>query len=371
MSCKLREAKRIVIKIGSSLLIDAQKNEIRHPWLASLLADVKDCLNQNQQIIIVSSGAIGMGRANLGLKNRQFRLAEKQALAAIGQIQLAHAYQTLLAEQDVKAAQVLLTLDDSENRRRYLNAKNTLEALLKFGVIPIINENDTVATAEIRYGDNDRLAARVAQMVGADALVLLSDIDGLYTSDPNRNSEATLIPEVHELTENILSMADLSASEYGSGGMITKLYAAKIAMASGCKMVITAGKHFNPLKRVDATDLKTWFIPNITVPRARKSWLAQHLQVRGSITVDHGAANALSQGKSLLAAGIVAVEGHFLKGDAVHLRTTKNENLGKGLCNYSSTEIEKLLGKQSHQFATVLGYHESDEIIHRDHLVLL
>lgn len=370
MSNYLRQAKRIVIKIGSSLLIDPVAQTIRKEWLESLIADVKNCLLSGQQVIIVSSGAISLGRQNLGLKSSTFRLSEKQALAAIGQIQLANAYQTLLEQQELKAAQVLLTLEDSENRRRYLNARHTLEALLRFNVVPIINENDTVATAEIRYGDNDRLAARVAQMIEADVLVLLSDIDGLYTADPNRKADAKLIQTVTDLTDDILQMADQPTSAYGSGGMITKLMAAKITMSSGCKMVITAGKHLHPIDRIDQTERKTWFIPKSSPRSARKNWLAQHLQVRGALTIDDGAHAALMKGKSLLAVGVLSVEGAFKKGDAVYVQSIKSQPLGRGLTSYSSTEIAQLLGKPSHQFKSLIGHHESDEIIHRDDLVL-
>ena len=319
----------------------------------------------------MSSGAVALGRRCLQLKNNPLKLEEKQAAAAVGQIRLAHTYQAVLEQKGINVAQILLTLDDSENRRRYLNARNTLKTLLNLRIIPIINENDSVATTEICYGDNDRLAARVAQMINADTLVLLSDIEGLYSADPRLYPDAQFIHEVKELTADILAMAGESATEYGSGGMITKLMAAKIALASGCRMVIAAGKHFHPLKQIDGTEKNTWFIPKTTPLNAQKNWLAHHLKPRGFIVVYDGAVNALSQGKSLLAAGIVAIEGEFSKGDAVALLNSAKRELARGLTNYPSHEIKKIMGKKSTEFEKILGYIGYEEIIHRDHLVLL
>jgi glutamate 5-kinase len=261
MTYQITDAKRIVIKIGSSLLVENTTGSIHRAWLTTLIHDVVECWKRGQQVILVSSGAIPLGRRQLQLINRDLQLEEKQAAAAVGQIQLSHAYQEMLAKHEITVAQVLLTLDDSENQERYLNAKNTLETLLKFRVIPVINENDTVATTEIRFGDNDRLAARVAQMVSADTLVLLSDIEGLYTANPQHDPLATLIPLVTKLTPDILAMAGDSATEFGSGGMVTKLAAAKIALSSGCRMVIAMGKHLHPLTRIDQEQKNTWFIP--------------------------------------------------------------------------------------------------------------
>lgn len=369
MKYYLKDAKRIVIKIGSSLLVEEAKGTLHYEWLSSFLTDVSNCAKRGQEIVIVSSGSVALGRAHLNI-NRSLQLEEKQAAAAIGQIQLAHAYQALLAPFGITVAQILLTLDDSENRRRYLNAKNTLETLLTLKVIPIINENDTVATAEIRYGDNDRLAARVAQMIQADVLVLLSDIEGLYTQDPHTDPQAQLIPEVRNLDESIFSMASDSKTSYGSGGMITKLAAAKIAMTSGTKMIIAAGKYFSPLKRIDETEQKTWFIPELSPRNARKNWLAQHLQPKGNVTIDGGAYQALLEGKSLLAIGIIAVEGHFHKGDPVHLTVAEKE-IGRGLINYSTLEVKKIMRKQSHEYEAILGYKGNAAVIHRDDLVLI
>lgn len=303
MKYLLKDSKKIVIKIGSSLLVDAETGSIHRHWLATLIDDIAQYWQNGQQIVLVSSGAIALGRRQLKLTKKILQLEESQAAAAVGQIQLAHVYQELLQERGISVAQILLTIDDSENRRRYLNAKNTLETLLNLRTIPVINENDTVATAEIRYGDNDRLAARVAQMVTADTLVLLSDINGLYTANPQLDPNAKLIPEVTQLSPEILAMAGDSITQYGSGGMITKLAAAKIALASGCRMVIAAGKPLHPLKQIDALGNNTWFIPALTASHARKTWIAQHLQTKGLMIIDAGATNALSQGKSLLSAG--------------------------------------------------------------------
>ena len=370
MAQSLAETKRIVVKIGSSLLVDETSGQIHQTWLARLVEDLVFYWKRGKDIVIVSSGAIALGRSQLNLKKPKLQLQEKQAAAAIGQIKLAHAYQTLLAQHTITAAQVLMTLEDSENRQRYLNAKNTLETLLEQKIIPIINENDTIATSEIRYGDNDRLAARVSQMIAADTLVLLSDIEGLYTSNPHLNPAAELIPEVKQLTPEIFAMAGDSSTNYGSGGMITKLAAAEMALAFGCRMVIAAGKHLNPLQRIDQVRTKTWFIPQTTPMNARKNWIAQHLSPKGCLVIDQGAENALLQGKSLLSVGVVMIEGIFHKGDAINILNEKREEIARGLINYSSAEAQKILGKQSDQIEQILGYFNSAEIIHRNDLVI-
>lgn len=367
---KISDAKRIVIKIGSSLLIDNKTNTIHRDWLNSVVEDIVKCCQRGQEIVIVSSGSIALGRHDLHLKNRTLQLQEKQAAAAIGQIKLAHAYQEILAKQGLSVAQILLTLDDSENRRRYLNAKNTLETLINLRIIPVINENDTVATAEIRFGDNDRLAARVAQMVSADTLILLSDIDGLYSANPKINPNAKFIPEVTKLTPEILAMAGESGTEYGSGGMITKLAAAKIALASGCRMVIAAGKHLHPLTQIDQVGKNTWFIPEITPTKARKNWIAQHLQPKGSIIIDAGAEAALLHGKSLLSVGVIAIDGEFHKGDAVCILSKDKHEIARGLINYAAHDAKKIMGHKSTEYETILGYAGSEEMVHRDDLVL-
>lgn len=368
---RLQDAKCLVVKIGSALLVDSETGTIHRDWLQSLMEDVLEAIKHGQKVVLVSSGAIALGRLLLGFKTQTLQLEEKQAAAAVGQIRLSHCYQEMLEMQGVTVAQILLTLDDSENRKRYLNAKNTLETLLRLGALPLINENDSVATAEIRYGDNDRLAARVAQMVSADALVLLSDVDGFYTANPLLDPKATLIPVVTELTEDLLRRGGDSVSRYGSGGMATKLAAAKIAFASGCRMVIAAGKPFHPLKRIDEVEEKTWFIPPLTPSRARKSWIAQHLQPQGSLLIDEGAKKALKQGKSLLAAGVIGIEGDFRKGDAVCVRCGTQEELARGLINYPAYEGRKIMGRKSAEFEKILGYRGSEEMIHRDDLVLM
>lgn len=370
MEHRIADAKRIVIKIGSSLLVENSTGTIHREWLSSLLNEIVKFWQAGKQIIIVSSGAIPLGRRHLQFKNKTLQLEEKQAAAAVGQIKLAHAYQEALEKHGITVAQILLTLDDSENRKRYLNAKNTLETLINTRAIPVINENDTIATAEIRFGDNDRLAARVAQMVSADTLVLLSDIEGLYTANPQLDVAATLIPEVTALTPEILAMAGDSATAYGSGGMITKLAAAKISMASGCRMVIAAGKHLNPLTRIDQVKEKTWFIPETTPAKAKKTWIAQHLQLKGNIIIDSGAAFALTQGKSLLAAGVIQIEGDFHKGDAIRIQTRDKQEIARGLINYTAYDAKKIMGRKSSEFENILGYSSSEEIIHRDDLVL-
>ncbi len=370
MPYRIADAKRIVIKIGSSLLVDNKTGKIHREWLQSLLNEIVQYWQQEKQIIIVSSGAIPLGRRHLQLKNRVLQLEEKQASAAVGQIKLAHAYQEALEAHGITVAQILLTLDDSENRRRYLNAKNTLETLLNLRAIPVINENDSVATAEIRYGDNDRLAARVAQMVSADTLVLLSDINGLYTANPQIDPNAKLIPEVTKLTPEIFAMAGDSATEYGSGGMVTKLAAAKIALASGCKMVIAAGKHLNPLKRIDEIKENTWFIPDTTPTNARKNWIAQHLKPKGYVIIDAGAAHALRQGKSLLSVGVIGIDGEFRKGDAICILNADKQEIARGLSNYAAHDAKKIMGHKSSGYENILGYRGCEEIIHRNDLVL-
>ena len=366
-----QKAKRIVVKIGSSLLVDEQTGKVHRPWLTRVAAEIADLWRQDKEIILVSSGSVAIGRRQLDLGSSPFQLEEKQAAAAVGQIQLAHAYQEVMAEHGIAVAQILLTLEDSENRQRYLNAHNTLETLLRLKVIPIINENDTVATSEIRYGDNDRLSARVAQMAAADVLVLLSDIDGLYTADPRRDPAAKFIPEVQELTADIDAMGGGVGSGYGSGGMKTKLAAARLVMACGCSMVICKGNTEKPLAQLESEARRTWFLPHISPRKARKNWLAQHLQPYGTITIDDGAARALREGKSLLSAGVVWVDGEFRKGDPVRIITVQNHEIARGLCNYHAHELRMIMGRRSSEFEQILGYLGNDEIIHRDDLVVL
>ncbi|HEY5622785.1 MAG TPA: glutamate 5-kinase, partial [Gammaproteobacteria bacterium] len=364
------EARRVVLKIGSALFVDQDTGSLNRDWLEALCEDVASMHAAGQEVVIVSSGAIALGAAQLGIDVRRARLNESQAAAAAGQIQLAHAYQEILGQHGINAAQVLLTLDDSESRRRYLNATNTLFTLLKCGAVPVVNENDTVATHEIRYGDNDRLAARVAQMVSADCLVLLSDVDGLYTSDPRRNAAAEHIPEVTELTAAHWAMAEGPGSDHGSGGMRTKLDAARIAMVAGCRLLIARGQVLRPIEAVKAGARVTWFLPGSTPKAARKQWIAGTLQPRGTVTVDDGARAALARGKSLLPAGVTSVDGEFDRGEAVRVVDSSGVELARGLIGYGADEARAIAGRQSGEILAILDYRGRDEIIHRDDLVL-
>ena len=318
---------------------------------------------------MVSSGAVAVGRRKLGL-TPPLKLEEKQAAAAVGQIRLAHAYQESLARHSITVAQVLLTLEDSENRRRYLNARTTLETLLRLGAVPVINENDTVATAEIRFGDNDRLAARVAQMVSADELVLFSDINGLYTADPRKHPEARHIPEVRELTPEIEAMAGDPGSAYGSGGMVTKLAAAKICMPTGCGVSITAGGAIHPIQAIENGARRTWFHPGSEPRTARKQWIFGTMKPAGSLTLDAGAVRALSRGSSLLPAGVIGVEGDFERGDCVLIQDAAGRLLGRGLVAYSAADARAIAGRKSGEIEAILGFRGRDELIHRDDLVM-
>jgi glutamate 5-kinase len=366
----LTAARRIVVKIGSILLADDTTGEIRGEWLDALCADLAMLRTGGADVIVVSSGAIAVGRNRLGLSRATLRLEEKQAAAAAGQIRLAHAWQEALARFDMTVAQVLLTFADTEERRRHLNARSTIETLLRLGAIPVINENDTVATDEIRFGDNDRLAARVAQMTSADLLVLLSDIDGLYSADPRRDAAAQFFSDVAEITPEIESMAGKAAPGYSSGGMITKLEAAKIAQASGCAMIIADGKPKHPLKRVAEGARCTWFGTTAEPRTARKRWIAGSVSAPGSIIIDDGAVSALGGGKSLLPAGVVAVEGEFQRGDTVTVRDIRGRRLGRGLVAYAAADARRILGHKSREIEALLGYRGRDEMIHRDDLVL-
>lgn len=371
----LLESRRLVVKIGSALLVDGETRQIRRAWLDALADDVAACRRRGQEVVIVTSGAVACGREHLGLVGRALKLEEKQAAAATGQIRLAHAYQETLARHDVTVAQVLVTLEDTEERRRHLNARNTIDTLLKLGAVPVINENDTVATAEIRFGDNDRLAARVAQMVSADTLVLLSDIDGLYTADPRKDPDARHIPTVRELTPEIEGMAGEPPPGYSSGGMVTKIAAARVALSAGCRMVIAKGKRMNPLAALerrpeDGGALCTWFLPSAEPTSARKAWIAGHVNATGVLVVDDGAMRALSHGASLLPAGVTAVQGDFDRGDVVIVRTQEGREVARGLVAYSADDARKILRHKSTEIPEILGYQGRDEMIHRDDLVV-
>ena len=367
----LKDARRLVIKIGSSLLVDGKTGQLNRAWLDSLADEVLRLSRRDQQVLIVSSGAIALGRRYLGLSRDQRRLEELQAAAAAGQVLLAHAYQDTLGKRGQRVAQVLLTLDDTENRRRYLNARSTLERLLKLGVVPVVNENDTVATQEIRYGDNDRLAARVAEMVSADCLVLLSDVDGLYDSDPAANANAQLIPSVSEITPELESIAGTSSTEFGTGGMATKLMAARICVGAGCATIIANGHAMQPLARIEDGAPCTWIAPRGTPLAARKQWIAGSLVPRGVLVIDDGAERALQDGRSLLPVGITGVEGRFERGDAVTVRNLKGREIARGLAAYASDEVTRLCGRRSEDIEALLGYQGRKEVVHRDNLALL
>jgi glutamate 5-kinase len=366
----LQRARRVVIKVGSALLVDAASGRLNRAWLETLVADVVRLHRQGKEVVLVSSGAIALGRRHLGLPKGPLRLEESQAAAAVGQIRLAHAYKELLEQWDLQVAQVLLTLEDSEQRQRYLNARATLSALLARGAVPVINENDTVATAEIRYGDNDRLAARVAQMISADCVILLSDIDGLYTADPHRDPNAEFIPLVREITPQIEAMGGESASDMGRGGMATKIIAARIAVAAGCHFCIAAGAPRHPVRRIEQGGRSTWFRPSASPVAARKQWIAGTLKPAGVLRVDEGAARALSAGKSLLPAGVTAVQGRFERGDTVSVQRSDGRELARGIVAYSDSEALRIIGRRSEEIPALLGFAGRDELIHRDDLVL-
>jgi len=367
---RLRDARRLVVKVGSALLVDAKSGRLNRAWLESLADDLARAARRGQQVIVVSSGAIAMGRRHLGLAPGRLRLEESQAAAAVGQIRLAHAWQETLEARGLAVAQILLTLEDTEERQRYLNARATINTLLALGAVPVINENDTVATAEIRYGDNDRLAARVAQMASAECLVLLSDVDGLYSADPGRNPAATFIPEVTAVTDAIEAMAGGPTSGVGSGGMTTKIAAAQIALGAGCSLAIASGHRLHPLKAVEEGERCTWFVPGATPVAVRKQWIAGSLKTRGRLYVDDGAAAALARGKSLLPAGVTRISGRFERGDAVSVLAGSRE-IARGLAAYSSADATRIAGRRSAEIEGLLGYRGREELIHRDDLVML
>ncbi|MGZ3313946.1 MAG: glutamate 5-kinase [Caulobacteraceae bacterium] len=368
----LSAARRIVIKVGSALVVDGETGEPDRAWLGALVADAARLTRRGQQVLIVSSGAVALGRRRLRLPPRALDLPAKQAAAAAGQGLLMRAWEEAFEPYGLQAAQVLLTRDDTETRRRWLNARATMETLLGLGVIPVVNENDTVATEEIRYGDNDRLAARVAQMIGADLLVLLSDIDGLYTADPRGDPDARHIPLVQELTPEIEAMAGGSnaTAGVGVGGMATKLTAARIAQGAGCATLITLGKRPAPLQAVEDGAPATLFEPSQSPSAAYKSWIAGSLAPQGSVTVDAGAVTALKAGKSLLPAGVRKVDGRFGKGDAVLVLDPAGREVGRGLSRYDAAEAEKIMGLRSDAIEGVLGYTEGPTLIHADDLAL-
>ena len=364
-----RGLRRIVVKIGSALLIDEQRR-LNREWLDGLTCDIASLRDDGHQVLIVSSGAVAIGSQVLSLNIKRSRLEELQAAAAAGQVQLVHAYQESLSVHGIAAAQVLLTRDDTEVRRRFLNARGTLEKLLEHEIIPVINENDTVATDELRYGDNDRLAARVAQLVMADGLVLLSDIDGLYSSDPGRNPDARHIPSVPKITDDLLAMAGDSATDVGRGGMTTKLQAAQIATRAGCSTIIASGRVQRPLRNLARGARCSVFEAAATPAAARKQWLAGVLEVCGELRVDAGAVGALRAGNSLLPVGLVEIVGNFSRGDAVTLVDANGREFGRGLASYASDEASAIAGCRSESIEAILGYRGRSVMVHRDDLVL-
>ncbi|MEX0338698.1 MAG: glutamate 5-kinase [Arenibacterium sp.] len=365
----LTTSNRLVVKIGSALLVDRDSGKLRADWLRALAEDVAWLRAQGTSVILVSSGSIALGRGALGLGPTELALEQSQAAAAVGQIRLARAYEEALAPHGITTAQVLVTLEDSANRRRYLNSRATLETLLTLNVVPIVNENDTVATDEIRYGDNDRLAAQVAVTVGADTLVLLSDVDGLYTANPTDDASATRFDEVDQITPEIEAMAGDAGSGLSKGGMKTKLMAARMATGGGCAMAITQGAPLNPLKLLENGANATWFKPDTDPQQARKRWIAS-MKPKGQIVVDAGAARALGSGKSLLPAGVSAVSGAFGRGDPVEITGSDGRKLGQGLSRYTAEEARAIMGLKSSEIEAALGYPGRAALIHRDDMAV-
>lgn len=366
----IADFRRIVVKIGSSLLVDAQAGRVKEAWLASLVADVAKLHSEEREILIVSSGAIALGRSILKLPKGLLKLDDSQAAAAVGQIELARTWSEALRRHGIGAGQILVTLSDTEERQRYLNARSTITRLLEWRAIPVINENDTVATSEIRYGDNDRLAARVATMVSADLLVLLSDIDGLYDAPPGAGVNANLIPVVERITRKIEGMAGAAGSELSRGGMQTKIEAAKIATTAGTHMVIASGRVDHALQAIADGGPCTWFLTPANPVTSRKKWIAGSLEPRGTLTIDAGAVAALRGGRSLLPAGVIKVDGRFASGDAVIVRGPDGTEVGRGLSAYDADDAEKIKGRSSADILSILGFGGRSEIIHRDDLVV-
>jgi glutamate 5-kinase len=366
----IRDFRRIVVKVGSSLLIDADAGRVKQAWLVSLVEDVAALHRERRDILVVSSGAIALGRSVLRLPKGPLKLEESQAAAAVGQIELARTWSEALGRYGIGAGQILVTLGDTEERRRYLNARSTIAKLLEWRAVPVINENDTVATNEIRYGDNDRLAARVATMASADLLVLLSDVDGLYDTPPGRNATAKLIPVVQRITPEIEAMAGAAPSELSRGGMQTKIEAAKIATTAGTHMVIGSGRVDHPLRAIATAAPTTWFLTPGNPVTSRKKWIAGSLEPKGTLTIDAGAVAALRRGNSLLPVGVIRVDGQFSRGDAVVVRGPDGAEIGRGLVAYDAADAEKLKRRPSGDILLLLGIEGRAEMIHRDDLAL-
>jgi glutamate 5-kinase len=366
----LKNFRRIVVKVGSSLLIDSDAGEVRTTWLSALAGDLARLHGEGRELLVVSSGSIALGRSRLRLPRGPLKLEESQGAAAVGQIALARIWSEVLGAHGIGTGQILVTFQDTEERRRYLNARSTIAKLLECRAVPIINENDTVATNEIRYGDNDRLAARVATMASADLLILLSDIDGLYDAPPAANPNAKLVPVVQSVTSEIEAMAGSAESELSRGGMRTKIEAAKIATTAGTHMLIASGKIDHPLAAIADGGRCTWFLTPANPVTARKRWIAGSLEPKGTLIIDAGAVNALRAGKSLLPAGVIRVDGQFARGDAVVVRGPDTREIGRGLVAYDAEDAEKIKGRSSPDIMTILGIAGRAEMIHRDDLVI-
>ena len=364
----LKNSKIIIIKIGSSLLVDTDR-KIRKKWLTSFAKDIKKLKSKNKKIVIVSSGAIALGCKKMNYNKTNLRLDKSQAIASIGQIELMNLFSETFLKFKLNISQILLTLDDTEERRRSINAKRTFENLFKLDYIPIVNENDTIATSEIKYGDNDRLASRVAQITNADTLILLSDVDGLFTKNPKMFKDARLIKTVNNLNKDIKNINIRGMTEFGSGGMNTKIEAAKICNLAGCNMVIANGLYLNPISQIEKNDNCTWFISKTSKLHARKKWIISSISPKGELTIDEGAKRALINGKSLLAAGIKKVSGKFSKGDHIKILDNKKKEFARGLSSFSSEEINKIMGCHSNEIREILGYVSKSEVVHKDDMV--
>lgn len=367
---RIGDFRRIVVKVGSSLLVDAKAGKLNEAWLASLAADLAALHGGKRDLLVVSSGAIALGRSVLKLPPGTLELDDSQAAAAVGQIALARTWAEALSRHGITAGQVLVTLGDTEERRRYLNARSTIDKLLEWRAIPVINENDTVATAEIRYGDNDRLAARVGTMMSADLVVLLSDIDGLYDAPPGTTASARHIPRVDRITPDIEAMAGAAGSGLSRGGMLTKIEAAKITTDSGTHMVIASGRVEHPLDAIARGVRCTWFVASGNPVTARKKWIAGSLEPKGTLIIDAGAVAALRRGNSLLPVGVVRIDGAFARGDAVIIRGPDGSEIGRGLCAFDGEDAQKIKGRASGEIEAILGYSGRTEMVHRDDLVV-
>jgi len=366
----INKSKKIVIKIGSSILI-GNKGKPKKNWLKSFSKDIKLLVKEKKQVVLVSSGAIAMGCSFLKINKKNLKIDKSQAVASIGQIELMDFYKKIFDKEKIKISQILLTLDDTEQRRRSINARRTIDNLLSMGIIPIVNENDTTATTEIKYGDNDRLASRVAQIIGADCLILLSDVDGLYTDNPKKNKKAKFIKIIEKIDENIKRYASKAENIYGSGGMKTKIEAAQICQQSGCYMAIANGNCTFPIKNIIKKNKCTWFLPKISKLDARKQWIIGSIAPKGSVIIDQGAANAIKNGKSLLPAGVKEINGVFEKGDHILVKDQNNIECARGLASFSSIDAKKIKGSHSSKIKSILGYSSREEIIHKDDLVKL